>query len=177
MVEVIGNIERQNNLIKQAHCGLDESGPAAAMSGHFGRDKCYASLAQRYDFPIMRERVSFYIKYCHACQIASRRKIDKIPVQMQSISIPNKSWAIVGIDLIGPLTETKNGNKYICSVVDYFTKFVEAFPLQNKTGAAVANVIYKLMTRYGVMHTTITDQGKFPKLIYLFQYLYLFILI
>ena len=163
MVELVGNIERQNRLIKEAHCGLETSGPAAAMAGHFGRDKCYASLAQRYHFPIMRERVSMYIKYCHLCQIATRRKLEKIPVKMKSIPIPKMCWGLVGIDLIGPLKETKNGNKYICSVVDYFTKFVEAFPLENKTGAAVAGVIYKLMTRYGVMRTTITDQGRFIK--------------
>ena len=156
----MGDLERQNKLIKEAHSGLEEFGPAAAMSGHFGRDKCFALLSQRYTFPVMRERISMYIKYCHVCQLAKTRRLQKVPVQMKSIPVPSLVWALVGIDLIGPLKETKNGNKYICSVVDYFTKFVEAFPLQNKTGESVASVIYKLITRYGVMQTTITDQGN-----------------
>ena len=32
----------------------------------------------------------------------------------------------VGIDLIGPLPETKAGNQYIITLVDYFSKWPEA---------------------------------------------------
>lgn len=131
------------------------------MSGHFGRDKCFASLSQRYFFPIMRERVSFHIKYCHQCQLVTQRKLEKVPVVMKSIPVPSEAWAQIGVDLIGPLKVTKNNNRYICTVVDYFTKFVEAAPLENKTGEEVGKFLYKLITRYGVMKTTITDQGNF----------------
>lgn len=129
------------------------------MGGHLGRDKCYASLSQRYFFPVMRERVAFYIKYCHRCQLVSQRKLEKVPVTMKSIHVPSEAWAQIGVDLIGPLKTTKNGYKYICTVVDYFTKFVEAAPLFNKTGEEVGKFLYQLITRYGIMKTTITDQG------------------
>ena len=38
----------------------------------------------------------------------------------------------VGIDLIGPLPETKRGNRYVVTLVDYFSKWPEAEPLQDK---------------------------------------------
>ena len=38
----------------------------------------------------------------------------------------------VGIDLVGLLKEC-NGNKYIATAVCYFTKFVEAKPIPDKT--------------------------------------------
>ena len=41
-----------------------------------------------------------------------------------------------GIDLIGPLKEYE-GKKYIATAVDYFTKFVEAKAIPNKTGEEV----------------------------------------
>ena len=31
---------------------------------------------------------------------------------------------LVGIDLIGPLAETTQGNKYVLSMTDYFTKVI-----------------------------------------------------
>lgn len=40
----------------------------------------------------------------------------------------------VGIDLIGPLPTTSNGNKYMVTLVDYFSKWPEASPLPDKSG-------------------------------------------
>ena len=45
-----------------------------------------------------------------------------------------------GVDLIGPLKEN-DGKQYIATVVDYFTKFVEAKAISNKTREEVATFI------------------------------------
>ncbi len=37
----------------------------------------------------------------------------------------------VGLDIIGPLPMTKQGNSYIITLVDYFTKWVEAKAISN----------------------------------------------
>ena len=66
----------------------------------------------------------------------------------------------VGIDLVGPLKEC-NGNKYIATAVFYFTKFVEAKPIPDKTGEQVALFIYELMFWYGIFKTALNDQGEF----------------
>ena len=44
--------------------------------------------------------------------------------------------------------------------MDYFSKYVEAKAIENKTGTAVATFIYELICRYGVMDIMITDQGN-----------------
>ena len=38
----------------------------------------------------------------------------------------NQSFEKVGIDIIGPLSKTKNGNSYIVIAMDYLTKWPEA---------------------------------------------------
>ena len=53
----------------------------------------------------------------------------------------------VGIDLIGPLTETPRGNKYIVTLVDYFCKWPEAELLPDKSAKEVALFLYKMMCR------------------------------
>ena len=65
-----------------------------------------------------------------------------------------------GIDLIGPLPEA-DGKWYIATAVCYFTKWVEAKAIPDKTGVEIAWFIYELMSRYGVFSVAISDQGLF----------------
>ena len=55
-----------------------------------------------------------------------------------------KAWHQLGMDLIGPLTETLTGNKYILTVTDYYTKWAEATPLPSKEACGVADFLYKV---------------------------------
>ena len=48
-----------------------------------------------------------------------------------------------GVDLIRPLQEYE-GKHYIATAVDYFTKFVEAKAISNKTAEEVGTFIYEL---------------------------------
>ena len=53
----------------------------------------------------------------------------------------------VGIDLVGPLPITSRGNKYIVTLVDYFSKWPEAEALSDKSAEGVALFLYKMMCR------------------------------
>ena len=55
-----------------------------------------------------------------------------------------QAWYQIGIDLIGPLPETPLGNKYICTVTDYYTKWAEATALPSKQAIGVVNFLYKV---------------------------------
>ena len=46
------------------------------------------------------------------------------------------------MDLIGPLTETPRGNKYIITITDYFSKWAEAGPLPDKHAHGIAKFFY-----------------------------------
>ena len=71
----------------------------------------------------------------------------------------NICFTFTGIDLIGPLKES-GGNKYIATAVCYFTKFVEAKAMPNKTAEQVGIFIFELFLHYGVMKVVISDQVK-----------------
>lgn len=60
--------------------------------------------------------------------------------------IPAKSpWHQIGIDFIGPLSpKADDGNQYILTVSDYFSKWVEAIPTPDKSASTVADVLFKV---------------------------------
>jgi len=47
------------------------------------------------------------------------------------------------LDIVGPLTVTTNGNKYILTFQDNLTKFSKAIPLANQEAATVAKEFVK----------------------------------
>ena len=60
--------------------------------------------------------------------------------------IPVKStWYHIGIDFVGPITPPScNGNRYILTLSDYFSKWVEAVALPSKCAQGVAESLFKV---------------------------------
>ena len=50
----------------------------------------------------------------------------------------------VAIDILGPLPETYQGNKYILIAMDYFSKWPEAYALPSQEAVTVADVLVSL---------------------------------
>ena len=48
----------------------------------------------------------------------------------------------IAIDVVGPLPESKSGNKVVVVVVDYFTKWEEAFALPNQEAELVSEKLF-----------------------------------
>ena len=64
------------------------------------------------------------------------------------------------MDLVGPLKKTFKNNQYILTMTCYFSKWVEAFPLPDKTALNVAQAVYTCYCRHGSPNNIITDQGR-----------------
>ena len=66
---------------------------------------------------------------------------------------------MMGIDLVGPLKKTSDGNTYIFTATDFFTKWTEAFPIPSKNAEEIAKCIMKLFFRHGACHAFLSDNG------------------
>ena len=69
-------------------------------------------------------------------------------------------WELIGIDLTGPLPKTVDGFQYILTATDYFSKWVEAFPLRTKTVAEVWQRLCSIIHRHGCPKRILSDQGR-----------------
>ena len=64
------------------------------------------------------------------------------------------------MDLVGKLKCSNNGNIYMCVMVDYFTKWMEVYPLKSKKAEQVSGCIMDFFYKYGAPKRILTDQGK-----------------
>ena len=67
----------------------------------------------------------------------------------------------LAIDVLGPLLQSKQGNKYILIAANYFIKWVEAYPLVNQEAVTVAEVLIpEFISRFEVPLILHSDQGR-----------------
>ena len=127
--------------------------------GHFGRDKTLKKVCSRYFWHSICGDVKTYVASCDKCQ-RSNAKLQKQPGKLHPIKVHPQVWKRVGIDLIGPLKTTQVGNKYIITCTDYFSKWVEAEGLPDKSANTVAKFLFRLICRLGCFQICHTDQGR-----------------
>ena len=79
----------------------------------------------------MSSDVKRWCKQCDICAGAKRGQgLGRSPLQHSVIGAPLDR---VGIDIIGPLPVTNDGNEYIIYIRDYFIKWADANPVPNHT--------------------------------------------
>jgi len=54
----------------------------------------------------------------------------------------------VGIDMVGKLPKTADGNQYIITLMDYFSKWPEAEAVKSKSAETIALFLYKVICQY-----------------------------
>ena len=99
------------------------------------------------------------IKLCDRCQ-RNAAQLKAAAVELQPIAVKPEVWSLVGMDLIGPFRPTPEKFCYVLTVTDYFSKYVEAVPICDKSAPSVARGIYKVYLRHGAPVSVISDQGK-----------------
>lgn len=122
-----------------------------------GINKTISKITERFYWLGIKNDVVKWISECDRCQ-----KSEKIKT-IASILIPIKTegpWQMIGIDLIGPLKESQSGNKYILTLTDLCSKFVEAFAIPSKSADLVCDKLQSVFYRFGPPEKILTDQGK-----------------
>ena len=80
--------------------------------------------------------------------------------------VTGEPFARICINISGPYNVTAEGKKYILVVLNYFTKWVEVYPIRNMEAKTMAELFLKeFVSRMGVPIIIHFDQGrKFAKL-------------
>eukprot|EP00961_Rhodomonas_salina_P214213 2892746-Rhodomonas_salina.2 len=133
----------------------------APLGSHFGEDKTYHELRQRYMWPHQQHHVEQYVRSCDACQKnkASHRLKLGTP---QLPYAPSSPWESVAIDFCGPFPMTARRNDYVAGFIDKLTREVVLVPCQKTITAkqtARLFVQYVLRIAGGVPRYVCSDLG------------------
>jgi hypothetical protein len=108
----------------------------------------------------MDGQINKHLRECDKCQ---RTKKDKRPTTNFSSPLPQCSMPNQRVhkDLFGPLKMSGSGKKYIMSITDAFSKYVELVAIPDKTPTTVASALFsRWLCRHGSPLKIVSDGGK-----------------
>ena len=128
------------------------------LSGHVGRENTLQNAKKAFYWYSMYQDVAVYVKSCSSCnQNKISGKYGKAPQKKFHAGTPMER---VHVDILGPLTESPSGNKYILMAVDQFTKWLECYPLPDQSANLIAKaLIENFFSRFGMPLEIHSDQG------------------
>jgi len=101
--------------------------------------------------------VEQWFKSCRTCQECLDPQALKVASQ-QTIKT-TQALERMGMDLIGPLPKSKQSNKHMLVMQDYFTKLPKTIPLKDVTAKPVAGAILLVILVWGPLAELLSDQG------------------
>jgi transposase InsO family protein len=97
------------------------------------------------------------VRTCQGCQFNARQT--HLPAQaLQTIPI-TWSFAVWGLDLVGPLHNAPGGFTHLLVAIDKFSKWIEVRPLNSIRSEQAVAFFTNIIHRFGVPNSIITDNG------------------
>lgn len=128
-------------------------------SGHTGIRRMVNNIKKYFYWPSIERDVINYVRKCKKCQKQKYHRNVREPMTITTTA--TSSFEKIYLDLVGPLDRDDYGNVYILTLQCELTKFVEAYPLKNKSAKEVARALAEnFILRYGVPKIIATDRGS-----------------
>ena len=128
-------------------------------SGHLGSNRTFKSIRSRFYWPGFKGDIIQWCKFCKICA-CTKMSHGKHQGHLKQL-LCGAPMERIAVDFIGPLPMTENGNEHLLVVSDYFTKWVECFPLPNQRADTTADaLVTQFFSRFGAPLIIHSDQGR-----------------
>ena len=127
---------------------------------HHGIDRMMRRLHDRYWWPYMKTDVTAFCKQCHACQCVKRGAGNAQTRGKMKPIVASEPFEMVSIDIVGPLPMTTNGDRYIVSMIDRYTRFAMLVPVKNIKANTIVHAYGKWNTLFGPPKSLLSDNGS-----------------
>lgn len=127
-------------------------------SCHPGVRKTLLRVKRHYYWPGMTQHIVNWVKSCNSC-MEKRGHKPKALAPLQRSEIPEGPFQKVAIDIVGPLPISDQGNKYLITYIDHFSRWCEAYPVPEIGSKDVARTLLDFTSRFGCPAVILTDKG------------------
>ena len=80
---------------------------------------------------------------------------------MKITTTPEVVWEKCALDIVGPLSQTLDGNKYVLTFQDELSKYTLAIPIAHQDAMTIAKVfVEEVILKFGIPQMILTDQGS-----------------
>jgi transposase InsO family protein len=116
-------------------------------------------LRKLFYWPHMAIDINRYVYSCPSCDKKSLCVAQKT-MKLQLFP-PSAPMEFIAMDILGPLTQTDKGSRFLLVVTDRFSKLMRAYPLASTTADVVAKTFFDgwVAAEYGIPHFLLTDNG------------------
>ncbi|KAH9103881.1 hypothetical protein AeMF1_019899, partial [Aphanomyces euteiches] len=135
---------------------------SSSVAGHLGLMKTRERIRRTAYWLNWQLDCKDYVSKCPDCSRAKGgRPWRQGPMQRMPIYSLRGPFGLLVVDALGPLPTTNRGNKYILVFADYFTRWVEAFPVADlKTSTFSRVLIDEVLCRFGIPDKLLSDRGS-----------------
>lgn len=128
------------------------------IGGHQGSTRTYQKIKRSYKWPKMKKEIELYIKTCNICQLNKSGKATKM--RMIIVTPADYPFEKIYLDVVGPLPVTENGNKYILTIMDDLSRYMNAYPIPDQEATTITQVFIKqILGHHKTPKIILTDQG------------------
>ena len=127
-------------------------------NGHWGRRRTAHLTMMKYWFTNLFRDVKAVVQSCPSCS-QTKATFNSLQPELHSLPIRglNYRWSL---DLAGPFNVSEKGYKWVLVAIEGFSRWVEVFPLRDKSASEVAyHVLHGIISRYGACAEIVTDGG------------------
>ncbi|TLY45891.1 MAG: DDE-type integrase/transposase/recombinase, partial [Gammaproteobacteria bacterium] len=141
------------------------------IAGHLGQRRTVAKVCEKFYRPSLVTEIKDLVRKCELCKLAKPpQKYYHGPLVSNHAQ---RIYERVYVDLMGPLTRSRQGYQYILIVMDDLSKFTFLIPLRNGTAASVIEKLQNVVFQnFSLPKTLICDNGGAFKSIELQNFLF-----
>jgi hypothetical protein len=144
-------ISQGRELLRDIHKGI---------CGHHAAPRTLVGNAFRQGFywPTAVTDGSKIVRTCEGCQFYARKT--NLPAHVLQTIPVTWSFAVWGLDIVGPLRKAPGGQTHLLVAIDKLSKWVEVRPITNLRAEQAVMFFTDIVYRFGVPNSIITDNGS-----------------
>lgn len=129
-----------------------------SQGAHFGFHRTLGTLKTKYWWSSMRNDVKEFVAACLLCARRKQKIMPKAP--LQPIPTANYIMEICSSDILGPLPESRRGNRYVLLFREFMTKYMFGIAMKDqRADTVVRKSIKHIFLKEGFPSIIITDGG------------------